>query len=172
MGAKIRRQLFYANDTEYKPTIKVDINEYLIKHWPQLTLKQRQSVWTIAQSDAIDFEPIHEQIDEIVWELSEQDENLILPEEDGDDDQIEAGDVIEIDVLQHLEIEFPSLTEDQAQTIADYIVEDFYLGDFETAIYDEINDYVVDYAEYEDTSVDITDWLEDQEYDTEDEDEE
>ena len=84
-----RRALFYSEDPDHDPFIGVDVNEYLIDEWPQLTLKQRRAVWSSCQRDAdFDFEAIYEQIDDAVVLLAESDPSIDLSDVDfADDDE-------------------------------------------------------------------------------------
>ena len=117
MGATTRRNLYYEADQEYDPNLTVDVNEYLIDNWPQLSLKQRTSVWTIAQGDEeFDYDSLYEQLDDIVYELAETDKTIELPPEDDEDDEDEDEDddpTIYVNVLDYLEDNWPDLTEDQ-----------------------------------------------------------
>ena len=178
MGATSRRNLYYEHDQNFDPNIVIDVNEYLIESWPQLSLKQRTSVWTLAQSDEdFDFEVIHEQIDNYVYDLAETDDTIELPPEDEDDDDEELDDeedededddepIVYFNILEYLDERWPDLTEDQKQAIIDNIMddEDF---DFET-IYQLFDEYVIDYAENVDTSIDLSQL----EHDDEDEEDE
>lgn len=82
-----RRALFLQSDPDYDPFVGIDVNEYLIEEWPQLTLKQRRSVWTICQSDEdFDFTGIYEQIDATVCLLAETDSTIDLSNVEFEDD--------------------------------------------------------------------------------------
>ena len=65
MGRKSeRRALYYEDDPDYDPFVGIDVNEYLIAEYPQMTLKQRRSVWRLCQSDGdFNFDPVYEEID-------------------------------------------------------------------------------------------------------------
>lgn len=174
MGATSRRNLYYEHDQEYDPNLVVDINEYLIENWPQLSLKQRTSVWTLAQNDdEFDFQGIFDQIDSYIYDLAESDDTIELPPEDVDDDDADEDDeddndepIIYVNILEYLDEDWPDLTEAQKQAITDNIMDDDDF-DFDT-IYDLIDDYVVDYAENVDSSIDLSD-LDDDDEDEEDE---
>ena len=83
-----RRALYYSEDPDHDPFIGVDVNEYLIDEWPQLTLKQRRAVWSSCQRDEdFDFEALYEQIDDAVFLLAESDPSIDLPDDsDSPDD--------------------------------------------------------------------------------------
>ena len=161
MGANSRRELYYESDDNFDPFIKLDINEYLIETWPQLTLKQRTSVWTMAQNDEeFDFSPIEDQIDEFVYQLAETDSTVELPpqddSEDEDDEDEEDDGLFYIDVWEYLEFYWPQLTEEQLEGISGSIMDDYESDDFN---YDPINEvfdsYVEQYATDVDPSIDL-----------------
>ena len=88
-----RRALYYEDDPDFNPYLTVDVNEYLIAEWPKLTAKQRKAVWSRCQSDEdFDYDPIYEQIDQMILTLSETDSTIdlsdveILEEEEEDDE--------------------------------------------------------------------------------------
>ena len=169
MGAKSRRALFYENDDNFEPSIVINVNEYLIESWPQLTFKQRQSVWTLAKGDdEFDFEPIHSQLDNIVYQLAETDSTIELPDEEDEED--EGATAIHIELFDHLDAEWPDLTEDQKESVVGYIVEQWEEGNMETDIYDAIDTAVYYYGTTVDTSIDVSSMVDDDEDETEDED--
>ena len=172
MGANSRRQLYYEADQEFDPFIKLDVNEYLIETWPQLSLKQRTSVWTLAQNDEeFDFSFIQDQIDEFVYQLAETDKTIELPPQEDDeneeflesaleqnDDEEESDDdgLFYIDVFDYLETYWPQLTEEQLEAIYGTIMDDYDSDEFD---YEPINavfdGYVEQYATDVDTSIDL-----------------
>ena len=170
MGATTRRNLYYNSDQEYNPNLTVDINEYLIDTWPQLSLKQRTSVWTIAQDDEeFDYESLYEQIDDIIYELAETDKTIELPPEDEESDEDDEDDepVIYVNVLDYLNDGWPDLTEDQKTAIKDKIMND---DDFDfEVIYELFDEYVVEYAKTVDNSIDVSCLDDDDDEDEEDE---
>tara|TARA_R100000406_G_scaffold77882_1_gene58609 strand:+ start:92 stop:658 length:567 start_codon:yes stop_codon:yes gene_type:complete len=138
MGAKSeRRSLYYESDTEFNPTLSVDVNEYLITNWPTLNLKQRTSVWTLCQEDEdFDYDSIHDQIDAWVLELAENDPQVNLGDistdedieedeefvnDDSDDDEDLDGYLI-VDVLNYASSVFPKLTEEQIFEVCDHMM--------------------------------------------------
>ena len=85
-----RRALYYESDPNYDPFVGVDVNEYLIETYPQMTLKQRRSVWHLCQTDGdFNFDPVYEEIDAWVEYVLEQaakaDEQLSRTTEDSED---------------------------------------------------------------------------------------
>ena len=85
-----RRALFYESDPDFDPFVGVDVNEYLIEHWPKLNLKQRKGVWTTAQFDEdFDYESIYDQIDQYVIALAELDPTIDLSDVEFEDDSSE-----------------------------------------------------------------------------------
>lgn len=142
MGSKSeRRSLYYESDSEFDPTISVDINEYLIEHWPTLNLKQRTSVWTLCQEDEdFDYDSIHDQIDAWVFDLAENDPQVDLGdidiEEDLEDDEEEDEEFVNddsdedgnldgyliVDVLNYAPTLFPKLTEEQIFEVCDHMM--------------------------------------------------
>lgn len=158
MGGKSeRRSLFYANDDNFDPTLVVDVNEYLIDEWPGLTLKQRRSVWTIAQgNDDFDYDPIYNQIDEIIYEMAETDSTIELPPEDDDDTESEEP-ILELDVEAFLEDNWPNLTEDQSAAIVEIIMSDYDEDELNfDGLYEVLDSYVVKYAKTTDSSIDLS----------------
>ena len=176
MSAKTRRALFYENDDNFEPSIIIDVNEYLIETWPQLTLTQRQSVWTLAKDDEdFDLDPIHDQLDNIVYELAETDSTIELPEsdeedEEDEDEEGESGTAIHIELFDHLDSEWPDLTEEQKEDVVGYIVEQWEEDNMETDIYDAIDNAVYDYGTTIDTSIDVSSMEDDEDEEEEDED--
>ena len=84
--ASERRALFYESDPDFNPLLVVDVNEYLIENFPQLTLKQRKAVWTRCQLDEeFDYEPIYDQIDDWIIELYP---DLVEYEDDESDSEV------------------------------------------------------------------------------------
>lgn len=171
MGATTRRNLYYEADQEYDPNITIDVNEYLIESWPQLSLKQRTSVWTLAQNDEdFDYDVVYDQIDNYVYDLAETDQSIELPPED-EEDEDEEEDIescLLVNVTEYLQDNWPDLTEDQASAIRDKILDDDEFN-FEP-IYDVFDEYVVDYAETVDSSIDLS-CLDEDDEDEDDEDE-
>ena len=170
MGATSRRNLYYEHDQDFDPNIVIDVNEYLIENWPQLSLKQRTSVWTNAQNDEeFDYDVVYNQIDEYVYDLAEEDTTIELPpeepDEDDEDDEDEDDDepIVYVNILEYLDEGWPDLTEDQKQAITDTIMDDDDF-DFET-IYQLFDEYVIDYAENVDTSIDLSQLDDDDEED-------
>ena len=147
MGANERRNLYYANDDNYDPTIVFDVNEYLISNWPELTAKARRAVWTISQDDDyIDFTEIEKQVNEAVYEYAETDPQCELKSE-GD---VPADAEYVIDLRDYFETSWPDLTEDQLDRIIDSVFDAELDLD---PIYDQLDDLVYDAAEQDDTIV-------------------
>ena len=161
MGANSRRQLYYEADQQYDPFIKLDVNEYLIETWPQLSLKQRTSVWTLAQNDdEFDFSLIQDQIDEFVYKLAETDSTIELPPQDDEEDEEQADTeddgCIYIDVVDYLETAWSNLTDEQLDGIYASIMEDYNADEFDyEPIHLVLDGYVEQYATDVDTSIDL-----------------
>jgi len=148
-----RRALYHEHDDNYDPCVSVDVNEYLIDSWPGLTKKQRQSIWTIAQEDDdFDYDPIYDQIDDIIYELAQTDPSIELPEATE-----EVDTVIEIDVMSYLDDNWPALTAEQKVAINQSIMTDYSNDELDLdGTYDELDTYVVEYAESTDNTIDIS----------------
>ena len=177
MGSLDRRKLFYENDSDYDPNLVLNVNEFLIKEWPQLSAKARKSVWITCQNDSEwDWSDIEGQIDEHVFAYAATDPQLAdLPEfqsqdtddeEDIDDDvDIEADDddhLFMFDVKDYLSEYWPTLTEEQAQHFQEMIV----FGEATQDAFMQTVDDIIFAAAEEDDSIELP------EYDEEDEEDE
>ena len=90
-----RRALSLLDNPDFYPLLVVDVNEYLIENFPQLTLKQRRAVWTKCQTDdEFDYEPIHDQIDQWIIELYP---DLVEYEDDESDCEVEDSEDVSDD---------------------------------------------------------------------------
>ena len=135
MGAKTeRRSLYYESDEGFDPSLLVDVNEYLIENWPTLTLKQRTSVWSLCQNDEdFDYESIHNQIDDWVYQLAEDNPEVNLGEnaysdEESEDEELDESDDDEsldgyliVDTVGHFADKYPNLTEQQMFDVSDHM---------------------------------------------------
>ena len=66
MAAKDRRDRYYHFDKNYDPLLALNLDEYLIKHHPYLSLKQRKSVWVHCQNDeSFDWSAVKAQVDKV-----------------------------------------------------------------------------------------------------------
>jgi len=91
-AASERRALLLEADDSYDPFLTIDINEYLIEHFSTLTAKHRQSVWSLCQNDEdFDYDSIHDQIDEWVYQFAEDNPDVILADDDDDDDDDDSS---------------------------------------------------------------------------------
>lgn len=73
MAAKDRRERYYHFDKEFKPTVGLDINEYLIEHYGQMSLKFRRGVWITMQKDpALDLSSLENLVDQYVQRIADQ----------------------------------------------------------------------------------------------------
>ena len=82
-----RRALYHEDDDSYDPYLSLDVNEYLIANFPVLSLKQRRSVWTMAQNDEdFDWSSIEEQVNYYV-------DRILNASKEADDDEEEYPDI-------------------------------------------------------------------------------
>ena len=82
-----RRALYHEDDDSYDPYLSLDVNEYLIANFPVLSLKQRRSVWTMAQNDEdFDWSSIEEQVNYYV-------DRILNASKETDDDEEEYPDI-------------------------------------------------------------------------------
>ena len=73
MAAKDRRQRYYYFDNEFKPTVGLNVNEYLIEHYEHMALKFRRGVWITMQKDpALDLSSLEQLVDQYVMRIAEQ----------------------------------------------------------------------------------------------------
>jgi len=158
MGAAAeRRALLLEADDTYDPFLTIDVNEYLIKEFPTLSAKQRQSVWHLCQNDEdFDYDPIHDQIDDWVFEYAESDPNVVLEnsshtaEEEDDDDQDEddLDSLVFVDVEEYLQENFDGFEEDEIPYLLELIT---YKFDY-SSVYEQIDQIVSNYndGQYDD----------------------
>ena len=177
MGAKTeRRSLYYESDEDFDPTLSVDVNEYLIETWPSLSLKQRRSVWSLCQNDEdFDYESIHNQIDDWVYQLAEDNPEVNLGEDaysdeesedeeedldEHEDDQSLDGYLI-VDAVGHFADKYPNLTEQQMFDVSDHMnSEESFSWD---ALYTYMDYYIKQYACEVDNTIDLEETSEDSE---------
>ncbi len=158
MGAAAeRRALLLEADDTYDPFLTIDVNEYLIKEFPTLSAKQRQSVWHLCQNDEdFDYDPIHDQIDDWVFEYAESDPNVVLEnsshtaEDEDDDDQNEddLDSLVFVDVEEYLQENFDGFEEDEIPYLLELIT---YKFDY-SSVYEQIDQIVSNYndGQYDD----------------------
>lgn len=74
MAAKDRRDRYFRFDNNYDPLLALNVDEYLIKHCPHLSAKQRKSVWITCQNDqSFDWSAVEAQVDKCVEKLTNDD---------------------------------------------------------------------------------------------------
>ena len=163
-AASERRALLLEADDSYDPFLTVDVNEYLIEEFKTLTAKQRQSVWHLCQNDEdFNYDSIHDQIDDWVYEYAESNSDVVLDEstddselteeeqEEEEEQQEEEYSQIIYDLMcTHLENEWPDLSEEQVDAISNSLVDKI----------DELEDFfdvfVYDYAKESDSTIDVS----------------
>ena len=159
MGAAAeRRALLLESNDDYNPFLTIDINEYLIEEFPTLTAKQRQSVWHLCQNDEdFDYESIHDQIDDWVFEYAESDPNVVLddsPSTDEEDEEVDDQDEDDLDSLVYVDVEaylqdnYDGFDEDEIPYLAELIT---YKFDY-SSVYEQIDRIVSNYndGQYDD----------------------
>lgn len=174
MGAKAeRRSLYYESIEGFDPTLSIDVNEYLIEYWPKLNLKQRTSVWSLCQNDEeFDYGSIHDQIDDWVYQLAEDDPQVNLGEDDesdeeSDDDLNEEEDdesldgYLIVDVVSYLSNKYPNITEEQLFAVSDHMNSDESFS--WDVLYTYMDYYVKQYASEVDNTIDLEETSEDSE---------
>ena len=149
-AASERRALLLEADDSYDPFLTIDINEYLIENYPTLTAKNRQSVWHLCQNDEdFDYDSIHNQIDDWVYEYAESDPEVVLEDssvidenEDGDeDDDIES--LVYVDVEEYLQDNYDELNEEELAYIVELITFKF---DYSN-VYEQIDQIISNYVD-------------------------
>ena len=166
MATAERRTLYYESDEEFDPSLSVDVNEYLIENWPTLTLKQRTSVWSLCQNDEdFDYESIHEQIDDWVYQLAEDNPEVNLGEDDYTDEDSDEEDQDEdeddesldgyliVDPISHFADKYPNLTEQHMFDVSDHMnSEESFSWD---ALYTFMDAYIKQYAAEVDSTLNL-----------------
>ena len=163
-AASERRALLLEADDSYNPFLAVDVNEYLIGDFSTLTQKQRTSVIHLCQSDEdFDYSPIHNQIDEKVYEYAETNPEVIL-DKVSDDSVVESNDeadedeednifesLVYVDVQQHLQDNYEEMDDDELPYIIELITYNF---DY-SSVYDQIDQIVSNYndGQYDDNEL-------------------
>lgn len=155
-AASERRALLLEADDSYDPFLTVDVNEYLIEEFPTLTAKHRQSVWHLCQNDEeFDYESIHDQIDDKVYEYAETNSEVVLDDtsdidddDDDDEDDDEFDSLVYVDVEEYLQDNFEEIDEDELPYIIELIT---YKFDY-SSVYDQIDQIVSNYndGQYDD----------------------
>lgn len=159
-----RALLFEANDA-YDPLLTVDVNEYLIEHYPTLTAKNRQSVWHLCQNDDdFDYDSIHDQIDDWVFKFSDDNPDVILEDEsvanenaddeldlsveDEDDEEEDFESIVYVDVEEYLQDNYDEIDEEEMAYMVELIT---YKFDYSN-VYDQIDQIVSNYndGQYDD----------------------
>ena len=158
MGAAAeRRALLLETDDSYDPFLTIDINEYLIVEFPTLTAKQRQSVWHLCQNDdSFDYDSIHDQIDNWVFEFAESNPDVILNSDDEDDsgsdnepydsDEEENEDYesnVFVNLTSYLQDNYDEIDEDEMHYMVELITWKF---DY-TEVYSQIDDIITKYSD-------------------------
>ena len=149
-AASERRALLLEADDSYDPFLAVNVNEYLIEEFPTLTAKQRTSVVHLCQNDEdFDYDPIHDQIDDKVYEYAETNPEVILDDTSDLDDDEESDDEIEtylsVDVETYLLDNYDEIDEKELQYMIELITWKF---DY-TQVYSQIDDIVTKYNDGE-----------------------
>ena len=149
-AASERRALLLEADDTYDPFLAVNVNEYLIEEFPTLTAKQRTSVVHLCQNDEdFDYDPIHDQIDDKVYEYAETNPEVILDDTSDLDDDEESDDEIEtylsVDVETYLLDNYDEIDEEELQYMIELITWKF---DY-TQVYSQIDDIVTKYNDGE-----------------------
>ena len=173
MTAKMRRRLRLEEDPNHDSLVTFDINEYLIENF-SLTATQRKSVWTLCQNDPeFDWTLVEDQIDDVVYQLAEDDPSIELPEyeEVTEEDAEESAEpdydgCLILDVFDYILQQYPKVSDDQAIEIVDHMNSDesFDLG----PIYDYFDFYVNAYASEIDDTLDLTQHEEEEEEEDDD----
>jgi len=145
-AASERRALLLEADDSYDPFLAVNVNEYLIEEFPTLTAIQRTSVVHLCQNDEdFDYDPIHDQIDDKVYEYAETNPEVILDDTSDLDDDEESDDEIEtylsVDVETYLLDNYDEIDEEELQYMIELITWKF---DY-TQVYSQIDDIVTKY---------------------------
>jgi hypothetical protein len=147
-AASERRALLLEADDSYNPFLDVNVNEYLIKEFPTLTIKQRTSVVHLCQSDeGFDYSPIHDQIEEKVYKYAESNPDVVLDksEDDDSDSSEESDDEIEtylsVDIESYLQDNYDEIDEDELKYMIELITWQF---DY-SQVYSQIDDIVTKY---------------------------
>ena len=151
-AASERRALLLEADDDYNPYLTVDINEYLIEEFPTLTAKHRQSVWHLCQNDDdFNYDSIHDQIDDWVYEYAESNTDVVLDksEDDDSDSSEESDDEIEpyllVDLESYFKDNYDEIDEDELNYMIELITWKF---DY-SQVYSQIDDIVTKYNDGE-----------------------
>ena len=160
MGAAAeRRALLLEADDSYDPFLTIDVNEYLIEDFPTLTAKQRQSIWHLCQNDEdFDYDSIHDQIDDWVYEYAESNPDVVLDDSSNADEEIEEEEeeedtadiesLVYVDVEEYLQDNYDEIDEDETAYMVELIT---YKFDY-SSVYDQIDQIVSNYndGQYDD----------------------
>jgi hypothetical protein len=151
-----RRALLLEADDSYDPFLTIDVNEYLIENYPTLTAKNRQSVWHLCQNDEdFDYDSIHDQIDDWVYEYAESNPEVVLEdssdadeEEEEEEDTADIESLVYVDVEEYLQDNYDEIDEDEMAYMVELIT---YKFDY-SSVYDQIDQIVSNYndGQYDD----------------------
>ncbi len=168
-AASERRALLLEADDDYNPFLTIDINEYLIEEFPTLTAKHRQSVWHLCQNDEeFDYDSIHDQIDDKVYEYAETNPDVVLfdpsdidddyDDDDEDEDEDEDDDTVEalvcVDIEEYLQDNYEDMEENEIPYLIELIT---YKFDY-SSVYEQIDQIVSNYndGQYDDELEEIS----------------
>jgi hypothetical protein len=88
-----RRALYYEDDENFDPVLSLDVNEYLIDNYVAMSLKQRQAIWHLCQTDEeFDYSSLEDQIDEWVIKHSENDPTLNIDKKEISEEESEMDE--------------------------------------------------------------------------------
>ena len=131
-----RRRQLVLEDAELDFSVSLDVNEYLIENWPTLTFANRRSVWSNCTNDEdFDWSSVEDQIDQAVYDLSDSDSSVVIPEDDGG---VDVDDDYEEEFTQAL-LEYLSSAWDDWDNVEDDI------DDLASIIIDKITEAVDEY---------------------------
>lgn len=136
-----RRQLVQDNIEDFDCCVTYDVNEYLIEAFPTLTYKQRQSVWSINQNNEdFDWSSVEEQLDNTVYELAENDPNVVLPDTDDSEDEDDSSfyDNLWYALEAYLQSEYDDWDDEELSEVIDLVIEN--VSNIVDEYYDEDDD--------------------------------
>ena len=110
-----RRALYNEDDESFDPYLSLDVNEYLIDHYPMLSLKSRRSVWSSCQNDDdFDYSAIEHQINQRVRKLAVKNMTIQLP----------PNEQVMVDLVRkYLEISWEDVPADDYDDLVDVLID-------------------------------------------------
>ena len=145
-NAANRRQLVQNDIEEFDCCLTFDVNEYCIEWWPDLTFKNRQSVWATLQNDEdFDWSAVEETIDDfIIGEFGPKKKVVEDTEEETDEEFEDSSEKLDSVLRDYLFEFWDDIDQEEDEVIDDLVAH------LVTTIDEAVDAYFTDDEETED----------------------